>query len=271
MKTRTVCSAALLALLSTAALLPVGAAAAESATPVPAVGKGTIKYEQGNEKPDVTPPGEEGPEIDGPDTPEDWNPLMIVGATTLDFDTQKIGTFTADQVYNAKDFTTTETVSGDAVTTENFVKFRDIRGVKNHDYTVSAQMTKQFTAFDGTAYDEDLILKGASLGYSNASLVTTAANADNLPAVGSADTTLQTAFNLAPDSATGSAAGDSVTVLSTKGQKGFGVFDIKFGELGTTSQESVKLTVPKSNQLTTNTYQGEITWTIAEIPATPGA
>ncbi|KAF1297833.1 hypothetical protein BAU15_07975 [Enterococcus sp. JM4C] len=275
MKTRTLCSAALLALVSSAVLLPVGASAAPVAGPVPVTGTGSVTFKQGNEEPIVTPPGEEGPVITEPGTPEDYSPLMMIAATPLNFDEHNIEGFTKELVYNAKNFTTTDTANN-PVTTENFVKFRDIRGVKNHDYTVSAQLTKQFTA----TTDESLVLKAATLSFDNAKLVTTEGNAANLPEIDSANTTLKSSFVLAPNAQTGTvsaeAAGDSVEVLSTTGEKGFGVFDIKFGDLATPgaaegktqSEESVKLTIPATAQLTANTYQAEITWTIAEIPAT---
>ncbi|MGM0125868.1 hypothetical protein IGI37_003269 [Enterococcus sp. AZ194] len=278
MKTRTLCSAALLALVSSAVLLPVGASAAPVENPVPATGTGSITYTQGNDEPDVHIPGKDGEEdkIDEPSTPEDWSPLMVIAASPLNFKEHKIGTFTQEQTYYASNFTTTRTNSKQEVTMENFVKFRDIRGVKDHNYTVSAQLTKQFTS----ATDPEVFLKGAAVNFANAELVTTETNGENKPDFTGADDVFMTAFTVAPNAATGTVsdtqAGDSVTVLSTKGEKGFGVFDIKFGDITkagsvegkTQSEESVSLTVPHTAQLVATTYQAEITWSIAELPAT---
>ncbi|MGM0125941.1 hypothetical protein IGI37_003342 [Enterococcus sp. AZ194] len=290
MKKRTLCSAALLALVSTAVLAPVSAAAEAVAGPVAgpvnAEGTGSITYEQGNDQPPVTPPGEDGPNIIGPEKPGTWSPLMVIGASSLDFETQKIGQFTEAQEYYAAPFTTNEELEsgevGPAITMENFVKFRDIRGVKSHDFTLSAQLTKQFTAYnkETKTYDEELVLKGAKLDYSNATLVTTQANQENLPVVGSENTTLKSSFTLAPNADTGVAnpleVGNSTPVLTNRGDQGFGVFDIKFGELEPAAGEeskdaarSIKLTVPNSNKLTESTYQAVITWTISEV-FTPG-
>lgn len=240
------------------------------------VSDGIIQYKQ-EEIPDViiTPPTKEEPEIDQPKPNETKGLLMIMGATPVDFGINEATN--AQKEYYAANFSTFETATPEnAVTSEHFVKFRDLRAVEKHNYTITAQMTKQFTIRNADGTDGP-VLKGAKLDYSNLRLETTDANAlaGNKPSVVAADNeaTLATAIGLAPDN-DGVSAGSQVQVLDVHADsnKGFGVFDIVFGTLGATeenlkSERSVKLTVPANLAIVAGKqYKADITWTIAEIP-----
>jgi hypothetical protein len=256
MKKQSIYSAALLAAITAGVVLPTVAGAETSG-----VGTGIITFEQGELPPVVTPPGEEGPEIDEPKPNEPLGSFDIIAVTPLDFDTHATeGTTAAAKKYFAKEFATTATVSGDDITTENFVKFGDIRSTDDHKYTVSAALTKQFkkdASATAAAY-----LTGAKLNFSNVRTVTTTANAANALATSA----VAASFSLTPD-ADGVSAGAAVDVVSnTDATKGYGIHDIVFGTKGTNADQSVELEVPGNVNLLVGEYKAEITWTIATTP-----
>jgi hypothetical protein len=238
------------ALLFSAGVLPLAAQAQENSYDT----EGVITYEQGNKPPIVTPPGTEGPEIKEPGVNPEVSPLMIIAATPIDFGQQE-NTTTA-QTYYAKDFeTTAKTGNDDKLTMENFVKFRDIRATDSREYKIYVQMTKQFTK-------DTSILKGAELNYSNLRLLTTSSNQDNMPAL--EDRTLASTIKLTPG-VDGTSAGDPQLVYENNSvEKGFGIYDITFGEFGNNSKDSVKLNVPANLPILKGQYVSEMTWSITD-------
>ncbi|MCA5013520.1 MULTISPECIES: WxL domain-containing protein [unclassified Enterococcus] len=216
--------------------------------------EGTITYTQGNPPPVVTPPGSEGPEITEPDVNPTTGPLMIIAATPIDFGVQE--TTIAAKNYFATDFQTSIKGSPEEkITTENFLKFRDLRATDDHRYKLYAQMTKQFT--QNTSQ-----LKGAALSYSNLRLLTTAANMENMPA--EEEMMLASTLDLVPG-IDGVSAGEKELVFENESaEKGFGTYDITFGEYEKNSSQSIKLAVPGNLPIIKGQYVAEITWTMSD-------
>ncbi len=260
MKTKTLCSVALLAVIGASLALPAGANAEAKSQ----AAKGTMTFTEDNDPKDVVDPEDPTKPIVDPKEPIIVNPdrgsFSIDAVTELNFGTDKVKAFASNPEYFAAAIPA-KNADGD-ITRGNFVQFTDVRGTANHKYTVSAQLTKQFTA--GTS--ASTFLKGATIDYSNAA-ITSKDPAAQWPA------TTVAGFKLAADAA-GTGAGDSVKVLENKdASKGIGTYTIEFGQYGDgtadTTAESVKLTVPNTNILLADTYTAEITWSIAEVPDTP--
>ncbi|MGM0219556.1 WxL domain-containing protein [Enterococcus sp. AZ126] len=260
MKTKTLCSVALLTLVGVSLAAP--AAANAEAKSLPSNGK--IKFTEDNsEKPIVDPEDPDKPVVD-PKEPVIVNPdrgsFSIDAVTELNFGEDKVKAFASNPEYFAAAIPVTTGTGEDAteVNRGNFVQFTDVRGVANHKYKVSAQLSKQFEANANAG----TFLKGATIGYSNAK-ISSADPAAQWPA------TTVAGFTLAADAA-GTGAGSSVDVLTnTDASKGIGTYTIEFGQYGDgtadTTAESVKLTVPNTNVLLADEYTAEITWTIAEV------
>lgn len=261
MKKTHITSLALLALIGAGLVAP----AAAHADALTHEGTGKIIYEDAKESPDVTDPDDPDRPIDQPEPNPQAGPLMIIGISPLDFGTQEIDTFTSAQEYYAKPFDTTQkelvtndedgnpvTLPEEAVTVPNFVQFRDLRGGDNaNNWTISANLTKQFIADDGSELD------GATLEYTNGKLK----NFDSTSEYTPTNTTVGT-FGLTED-------GGATEVLSqSEAGKGYGNYNIVFGEVADGSAaESIKLTVPANVRLAATEYTAEITWTIADTPA----
>jgi hypothetical protein len=282
MKKQNIYSAAALAAMAASVILPVVVSADETRTPGTGTGEGKIEFVQGTLDPEVTPPGSDGPTIDGPTPNQPLGDLDIIAVTPLDFQKHKTAATGPMKAYFAKNFTAKATADGtdaagnpytegDIVTTENFVKFGDIRSTDDHSYDITAQLTKQFTKEDEstTGGTKGATLNGATLNFYNVTTVTTAANSAN--ALSSSATT--SSFKLAAG-ADGVSAGDAVNVIhNTDASKGYGIHDIKFGNVAdkngaTDSATSVQLQVPGTVNLSKGIYTAEITWTISA--GTPG-
>lgn len=216
--------------------------------------EGTITYIQGNPPPIVTPPGSEGPEITEPGVNPTTGPLMIIAATPIDFGVQE--TTTVAKNYFASDFQTSiKNSPEDVITTENFVKFRDLRATDDHRYKIYAQMTKQFTQNSSQ-------LKGAVLSYSNLRLMTTTANMENMP--GEDEMMLAEKFDLVPGIDGVSGGEKEIVFENESAEKGFGIYDIAFGEYKKNSTQSIKLAVPGNLPIIKGQYEAEITWTMSD-------
>ncbi|WP_429950087.1 WxL domain-containing protein [Enterococcus sp. AZ101] len=260
MKTKTLCSVALLTLVGVSLAAP--AAANAEAKSLPSNGK--IKFTEDNDPKDVVDPEDPEKPIVDPKEPIIVNPdrgsFSIDAVTELNFGEDKVKAFASNPEYFAAAIPVTTGTGEDApqVTRGNFVQFTDVRGVANHKYKVSAQLSKQFEANANAG----TFLKSATIDYSNAA-ITSADPAAQWPA------TTVAGFQLAANAA-GTGAGDSVVVLDNKeASKGIGTYTIEFGQYGDgkadTTAESVKLTVPNTNVLLADEYTAEITWTIAEV------
>lgn len=256
MKTKTLCSVALLTLLGVSLAAPAVANAEAKSLPT----NGKIKFTEDNDPKDIVDPeNPEKPVVD-PKEPiienKDRGSFSIDAVTELNFGEDKVKAFASNPEYFAAAIPVT-TADGD-VTRGNFVQFTDVRGVANHKYKVSAQLSKQFEANANAG----TFLKSATIDYSNAAITSTD------PAAQWPVTTVA-GFQLKADAA-GTGAGDSVTVIdNTDASKGIGTYTIEFGQYGDgtadKTAESVKLTVPNTNVLLADEYTAEITWTIAEV------
>ncbi|WP_207694726.1 hypothetical protein DOK67_0000532 [Enterococcus sp. DIV0212c] len=256
MKTKTLCSVALLTLLGVSLAAPLAANAEAKSLPT----NGKIKFTEDNDPKDITDPEDPEKPVVDPKKPIIVNPdrgsFSIDAVTELNFGEDKVKAFASNPEYFAAAIPV-KTADGD-VTRGNFVQFTDVRGVANHKYQVSAQLSKQFEANANAG----TFLKSATIDYSNAA-ITSADPAAQWPA------TTVAGFQLAADAA-GTGAGSSVVILDNKeASKGIGTYTIEFGQYGDgtadTTAESVKLTVPNTNILLADEYTAEITWTIAEV------
>lgn len=246
MKKTHITSLALLALIGAGLVAP----AAAHADALTHEGTGKIIYKDSEVVPPVVDPEDPEEPIDEPDPNPEVGPLMMIGISPLDFGTQDIDTFTAAQEYYATPFTTTQTNDGTEVTRPNFVQFRDLRGGANeNNWTISANLTQQFTADDGS------VLNGATLEYANGHLE----NFDAASTYTPTNTTVGT-FDLTED------GGATEVLAQAEAGKGYGNYNILFGD-DTTAGDSIKLTVPANVRLTAAEYTAEITWTIADTPA----
>lgn len=243
--------AVLLATVSVGLALP----SVSKAAPGDNVGKGKINFTQDDStNPTNLPPGESsGDPITEPTQNTEANPLKIVSVTDLDFDTHAIVSNDSDKTYDAKAFKTT-TTKGDEAIMPHFVRFQDIRSdADTNYYTISAELTKQFS-------NGKRVLEGATIDYKNVSLVT-GTNEKTKPDV-TVEGTLAPTFNLALD--------NKETILTNEQEgKGFGVFELMFGDKAATTADpeaynSVTLNIPGDNLLKTGDYQAEVTWSITD-------
>lgn len=180
----------------------------------------------------------------------------VAALTPLDFGQHAVATDTTSREYFAKVYSANEgATNGSAYPVEHFVKVRDDRSTLNHKYTLSAELTKQFT---GTVEGTAVTLDGASINYSNLELVSTVDPAlqPTAPVLGAAGSKAQTI----------SFGGGSVPFyVNTEANKGRGDIDLAFGrqEKGT-ADTSVQLSVPTSTEIFNGKYNATITWTLAE-------
>ncbi|MBP1040043.1 WxL domain-containing protein [Vagococcus sp. BWB3-3] len=264
MKLRSLCALTLVTVLGTSLVGSVTASAA--ADTLGSAGK--VKVEEGTIKPtDPTIDPEDKDKV-LPDQPlinvnPDAGSLVVSRTTDLDFGS--IASSVSDVVQPAIPVPLKDG-EGKDVTRGALVQFGDIRSGGLYGYTVTAELTQQFTY--GTN-----VLTGSEISYSNGILVTPSANTNTVPG------TFQTGFKLAKDSATGNGAQDIVTADKTL-KEGKGQYTIEFGQSdqydpaqgtgGTkdTAKDAIKLTVPASTASSmaetsgTDTYNAEITWKI---------
>lgn len=250
--THTLCSAALLALIGGSVALANTAYAAEEGNPTEWTGLGKIKFREddgGDDKPE-DPDKETDPEnpIVKPPTNPVAGPLKVIAVTDLDFDVHQVTPAGANGwEYFAKG-ATIEYKDGSTATTANFVQFKDTRADNlPNTHTVSAKASK-FTNAEGAE------LKLAELTFTNIKLVNKADASQVIDAEGKVPTT----NNLMTDGTT-----PTTFVTQDDEEKGFGQFILQFGDQ-TTMDESVKLSIPSANKLSTSSeYTSTITWTIA--------
>ncbi|MGX7352243.1 hypothetical protein RU97_GL002053 [Enterococcus canis] len=219
-------------------------------------GEGKVEFTQNTDSltPPITPPGTNEPEIIEPEPNTDPIPLKIVSVTDMDFGMKDILADGQDQTYPVLPFeAATKENPDETVTMAHFVRYQDVRvdGEANR-HSITAALTDQFDN-GGTK------LTGADLVYKNAHLMT-ANNTATMPSAAA----LQTTFQLKED-------GEAVPVLSnTEEGKGFGVFDIAFGEyVEGTDYDGVDLNVPGATVKKAGIYTATVTWTIedARTPA----
>lgn len=279
MKTRTLCSVALLAILGANLAAPTAA----HATATEFASEGHIEYVEDDSTTPPTDPEKPGEPVD-PTEPVVPNPdggsLTIDALTNLEFMQQKA--VTTDQNYFAKQVPIKEG-GVDKGVRGNFVQVTDKRIDARTPWTLSAKMTKQFTS----TTDATKTLAGSTLTFTNPFINGEGTDKNLFPTLGSA----ATAFTLSKD------LDNSVNVMGTKtADEGFGTFTIAFGNtagftgatapagknFGTPTAEdstgtanatdankiengSVSLFVPGNAIKTKAAYTAEVLWTISEV------
>ncbi|MEI5994292.1 WxL domain-containing protein [Candidatus Enterococcus mansonii] len=287
MKTRTLCSVALLAILGANVALPVAASAdAKNLTST-----GHIEYEEDTT---VTPPiDHEKPEEELDDKDEivknpDGGSLAIDAVTKLQFMKQKA--VTTDQRYYAKQVPADKNGVSDGFR-GNFVQVTDKRIDSRTPWTLTAKLNKQFTT--GDANDATNVLAGSTITYTNPTINGKGDDKSLFPVLGSKAST----FTLSFDKTNG---GNTINVMGTKtAEQGFGTFTIGFGNtagfegadkgktpgLGVPTPEdstgtpdsdpkkqdlihngSVQLFVPGNAIKKKAAYEAEVLWSIATTP-----
>ncbi|MCA5011430.1 MULTISPECIES: WxL domain-containing protein [unclassified Enterococcus] len=279
MKTRTLCSAALLTILGANLVAPTAAHAAPEAL----TSEGHIEYVEDNSTNPPTDHEDPGKEID-PNEPVVVNPdggsLTVDALTNLEFMQQKA--VTTDQNYFAKQVPISKNGVDDGVR-GNFVQVTDKRIDARTPWTLSAKMTKQFTS----TTDTTKTLGGATLTFTNPTINGAGEDKSLFPTLGSQASSFTLSYDLA----------NSVNVMGTNSaDEGFGTFTLGFGNtagfvgatapagknFGTPTAEdstgtpnaadenkiengSVNLFVPGNAIKTKSGYTAEVVWTISTV------
>lgn len=186
--------------------------------------------------PDVTDPGDFG----------------IMAVTPLDFSSHEVvaGSI-ATREYFAEPFEANKG-NADAYKVENFVKFRDRRSTLNRKYTLSAQMTQEFTGKVGT---DDVTLAGSKLTFKNLQLKSI--EPSHLQPV---SPTIQASVELAVG------GGSKVFIENTEAGRGAGNYELTFGTYDNGSaDEAVKLDIDGTAQIFETKYTAKVLWTLATV------
>ena len=264
MKTRKIYSTALLAILGVSTL---GAPLLASAEAGALTSKGSVKVEEGQaggtDTPTVDPedPTKPLPDPD-PDSPgENKNPdkgsLVLERTTDLNFGTIKTS------ANDVEAFAKPMTFESGAKTRGAYVQWADVRAGGTYGYTVTAQLTKQFTSGAN-------VLKGSTLDFANGLVTAQKQDNDSTAADKALPSDSKTAFQLIDNDG---GKGPAVTVVTAdKGKKeGKGRLTMEFGQSATsktgeqdTAKEGVKLTVPAStaSDMSAGDYEAEVKWSI---------
>ena len=266
MKARKIYSTALLAILGVSTL---GAPLLASAEAGQLTSKGSVKVEEGQaggtDQPTVDPedPTKTLPDPD-PDSPgENKNPdtgsLALERTTDLNFGTIKTS------ANDVEAFAAPVTFESGAKTRGAYVQWADVRAGGTYGYTVTAQLTKQFTSGAN-------VLKGSTLDFSNGIIAAQTQDNDATATTKVAPSNVLTNFQLTDKEGQ---AGDAVTVVTADKDKkeGKGRFVMEFGqskdynaqgEDKAADAKSVKLTVPASTatDMAAGDYEAEVTWKI---------
>ncbi|MBO0421641.1 WxL domain-containing protein [Enterococcus plantarum] len=259
MKAKSLCASTLVAILGVTVL---GAATPAFAAPTELTSEGTVKVTEGtagggeSETVDPENPGEVLPTPD-PESPDEntnteQGSLVIEKTTDLDFGSVKTSANTVTSYAKPMTFNGGTTKRG------AYVQWADVRAGGVFGYTITAQLTKQFTS--GTN-----VLSGSTIDFSNG---LAAAQGDNTNAVPS---NVQTGFQLTE------AANDAKTVVVADKDKkeGKGRHVLEFGQSSTsqngtpgTDAESVKLTIPAAtaSNMAVADYTATVTWKITAAP-----
>ena len=256
MKFTTLSSAAIVAALTIGALAPTVALA--DATDLDSTG--TVKVEEGGDEPspgvvDPEKPGEILPKPN-PQPGEVVNPdlgaLMIERTSNLNFGTIKTSANEVTAFAAPASFGEGE----NATTRGAYVQWRDIRAGGTFGYTVTAEMTQQFTGATSNK------LNGSTIDFSNGFISAQGDNTNKIPS------NAATAFRLTE-------GGGATTVVSASKatQEGKGRYIMAFGNSKeSTEANSVKLTIPgaTASNMAVDTYTAKVTWkVVAEPSSTP--
>ncbi|MFD1901110.1 WxL domain-containing protein [Enterococcus termitis] len=251
MKFTTLSSAAIVAALTIGALAPTVALA--DTTELDSTG--TVKVEEGGdeESPGIIDP-ENPDEILPPVNPEpgevvnpDLGALMIERTSNLDFGTIKTSANEVTAFAAPASFGEGE----EATTRGAYVQWRDIRAGGIFGYTVTAELSQQFT---GTGTNK---LTGATIDFSNGFVAAQGDNTNSIPS------NTATAFQLTESSG-------AFDVITADQEEGKGRFLMAFGknEDGTDGN-SVKLTIPAAtaSNMAEDDYVAKVTWKVVAAPS----
>lgn len=255
MKFTTLSSAAIVAALTIGALAPtVALADAEELDST-----GTVTVIEGGDEPSPGVVDPENPDVIlppvNPEPGEVVNPdngaLMIERTSNLAFGTIKTSATEVTAFAAPTSFGT-----GDAATTRGaYVQWRDIRAGGVFGYTVTAEMSQQFTG-EGTNK-----LTGATIDFSNGFV---AAQGD--------DTSKNPVVNAPAFQLTESGAATTVVTANAAQEEGKGRYVMAFGknEDGT-DVNSVKLSVPAAtaSNMAEDEYVAKVTWKVVAAPTEP--
>ncbi|WP_086314060.1 hypothetical protein A5821_001630 [Enterococcus sp. 7F3_DIV0205] len=276
MKTRTLCTVALAAIVSASLAGSATAFADEHSLK----GKGIIEIiEDNGDNEDIDPekPGTIKPE--DPNTVDKnpvFGPITIDRVAVLNFGQQKVSTKT--ETYTAAEIPVTE-VAPDGTETAGkvrgpYVQWTDKRAGDDHTYSIKAEMTKQFTHTTKTTKSLDK----ATIAYTNGLLNSTQENINYWPAGEPTNFTLG-------NGTTNPGAGKQLVFdnAASTGAVGLGTYSAEFGQSADftaanilrpgastagvgKSASSVSLNVP-AQTIELGTYEADITWSIEYTPA----
>ncbi|MBP1047512.1 WxL domain-containing protein [Enterococcus sp. BWM-S5] len=200
----------------------------------------------------ITKPGTEDSTITNIPGVTDPGDFGIMAVTPLDFSSHEVvaGSI-ATREYFALPFEA-NAGNADAYKVENFVKFRDHRSTLNRKYTLSAEMTQEFT---GTVDGTPVTLAGSKLTFKNLKLRSIDASH------------LQPANPQFATSAELSVGGGSVQFLeNTEADKGAGDYELTFGDYDAgTATDAVKLDIDGAAQIFETKYTAKVLWTLADV------
>ncbi|UUV99461.1 WxL domain-containing protein [Vagococcus luciliae] len=268
MKKRTFYSTALLAILGVSTL---GAPLLASAEAGQLTSKGSVKVEEGTaggtDQPTVDPedPTKPLPDPD-PDSPgENKNPdtgsLALERTTDLNFGTIKTS------ANDVEAFAAPMSFDSGAKTRGAYVQWADVRAGGTYGYTVTAQLTKQFTSGEN-------VLKGSTIDFSNGIIAAQSQTNDATASSKVLPSNVLTNFQLADNDGKGGGAPAVTVVTADKTKKeGKGRFVMEFGQSKdynaqgadkAADAKSVKLTVPAATatDMVKGDYEAEVTWKI---------
>lgn len=251
MKVRSLCTLSLVAILG--ASLAGGISA--SAAPGDLQSEGKVKVVEGGETgqgktPDPEKPDEKLPDHTEISTNPDAGALMMDQVSKLDFGTLKTSSKTVESYAKAIDL-------GEKGTRGAIIGWTDIRAGGVFGYTITAELTKQFTGA-ATAATE---LTSSTIDYSNGMAVPDFENENTVPS--KTESVFQLAFG----------GGSKTVVTADKNAKeGKGTYAMEFGQSAAytgggapgTDASSVKLTVPSAtaSNMAVDTYTATVTWKI---------
>ena len=255
MKARSLCASTLVAILGVTVL---GAATPASAAPTELTSEGTVKVTEGtaggggSETVDPENPGEKLPPVDPTSPGENTNPdsgsLVIEKTTDLDFGSVETS---ANAVTS---FAKPMTFNGGTTKRGAYVQWADVRAGGAFGYTITAQLTKQFTSGAN-------VLSGSTIDFSNGFAAAQGDNTNTVPS------NVQTGFQL-----TETANDAKTVVVADKAKKeGKGRYVMEFGQsssstVGTvgTDANSVKLTIPAAtaSNMAVADYTATVAWKI---------
>ncbi|WP_086315510.1 hypothetical protein A5821_002995 [Enterococcus sp. 7F3_DIV0205] len=254
--THKLCSAALLAAVGVAVAVP-GITKADDTT---FKGDMDIQFTRNTEddtnttRPGLTDSnGEKDTDIESGTITRPLKPVVfgIQDVTPLSFGENAVVTDGNDRVFWAKNYTEKNGVMA------NNVAIKDVRSTLNHNYTLTAQITKPMTTtVKEGAESVDRKLDGATLLYRNIGRKTNVAQEIALP-----ESAVKTSAEV-------SEAAPAIVVDNNGANKdqGQGQTYIHFGKLTATGEEastkSVKLTIGKEKSIFEGDYKGEVTWVL---------